>query len=91
MRAGHERRRTALLAAALCLGSFVVGAGVVRAVQPDSQRQPETLSLHGSVPSVGAAERQHEVAGILAEQYYRPVDAAQLDRTPVANLAKLLD
>jgi carboxyl-terminal processing protease len=91
MRARQERQRTALLGAALCVASFVVGAGVVHSVQPDSQRQPISLSLVGSVPTVGAADRQHEVAGILAEQYYRPVDSVMLGRTPVANLAKLLD
>jgi carboxyl-terminal processing protease len=82
--------RSAVLVTLLCVASFVGGAGVVSAVRPDA-RLPEILSAALPPRTVSVADRQREIAGVLSDHYYRPVDAGRLGATPVANLAKLLD
>ncbi|MDQ1536436.1 MAG: carboxyl-terminal processing protease [Actinomycetota bacterium] len=91
LRRRGEMRRSALLVSVLCVASFVAGAGIVSAGRPDARPRPAAIS--GVIPlrTDGVADRQREVAGVLAEHYYRPVDATRLAGTPVANLAKLLD
>jgi carboxyl-terminal processing protease len=89
----------ALLTVALCTASFALGAGAVSAVRPTGQWQPESLvppALSLTVPpalsrTLSAADRQGEIAGILAGGYYRPLDSARMAAIPVASLPTLLN
>jgi carboxyl-terminal processing protease len=94
-----SNRRSAFLAAAVCVVSFVMGGGALIATRPDSsshtaaaasKRNPPAVS--GPVPSaaVSALSRQSEILGLLKDHYYRSVDVQALAAVPLVKLPVVL-
>jgi len=93
--AGHTivRPQLRLFVLALCAALFVLGAGAVSALRPEAAGEGNTQvpSLVNPSSIVTAVERQREIVAILAEGYYRPVDAALLAGTSLDRLPAVLD
>jgi carboxyl-terminal processing protease len=93
----RSNRRFALLVAAICAVSFVLGGAAVSAarsygppVSKAAQRVEAPAIRPASPPGGSVVTRHGEIVALLADNYYRTVDVRALARVPLANLPVVL-